>query len=113
MENSTDSTNQLDFSSDRIDLSDLIARIDIACLCLDFFEPGLWWDWQKHRRAIAHPSFLQWMALYKFSSLAMLPPAALISLCSQLERRVNFLNSPAPLALLMPAVDSPSSPPQA
>lgn len=75
------------------DLSDLLARIDIACVLLEMVEPGLWYDFELSRRRLCHPEVSRWMQLYEFCDLAQLPPEALTAFCLSVERHLDRLQA--------------------
>ena len=80
-----------ELAAPRRDMSDVIARIDIACIALEIHEPGQWWDFERRRRRLEHPAIAQWMQFYDFASLSDLPPAALIAFSASLNRRLDAI----------------------
>ncbi len=93
------------------DLSDLLGRIDIACLLLENLETGYWWNAELCRRRLTHPEVRSWLSLYNFSDLADLPADALAAFCLSVERhlkRLQALPTEPIAASSLPASDAPA-----
>lgn len=75
----------------KIDLSEVIADIHITAFRLERIEPGLWWDVATGRPRLLHPNISHWMAHYGFSSVDVMPVAAVIVFRDSLRSRLEIL----------------------
>lgn len=90
-----------DLDRPKVDLSDLIAQIDVACMQLERFDPGHWYDFATARRRIDSPAVDSWLDSYDFKNLAELPQPALIAFAISLQRQLLRLD---PQAIKAPAI---------
>ncbi|MEL6260475.1 MAG: hypothetical protein AAFR12_05350 [Cyanobacteria bacterium J06626_6] len=70
----------------QVDLSDVIAEIDVLCYRLDFYEMGQWWDYTRSSRKLTHPAVTSWMEHYGFSGFSDLPSSAVIAVRNSLQK---------------------------
>lgn len=100
MNSSNSPLHVIDANRPKVDLSDLIARIDVACMQLEHLESGHWYDVERSCRRIADPAVASWLRRYGFSGLSELPIDAMFAFAVSLERhlaRISPPNTKAPM----------------
>lgn len=100
MENADFITLLSELDRQKVDLSDLIAQIDVSCMQLEILEPGQWYDVPQRRRRIESTDVASWLARYGFKNLGDLPQPALIAFSISLQRQLqridpNTIKAPA------------------
>lgn len=82
-------SNLNDLIGPNIDLTQVVAEIHVYAMCLEAYEPGLWWDSSRLSTRFLHPAFSSWLDHYGFSSLHDMPRDALIAVNISMRKHLE------------------------